>query len=258
MTLLDAAPVADRAHETHQARLSVVLCGSFRRDLAGLRRSLGLLQEHFEVLSPASLDFVDPTAEFVRLEHEVLESETTVERRHLEAIGRTDFVWLHAPEGYVGTSAAMELGHASAQGVVIYTDTAPSDPVLAGLVSVVPSPQFIPRSADRTHGDPGTGVGRLQRYYATVAARRGWAGESPRDTLLLMTEEMGELARAVRLAEGLDRQHTGPESNLGEELADVQLYLVHLANTLGLDLAEAVSMKEARNSARFEQSRHVA
>ena len=152
----------------------------------------------------------------------------------------------------------MELGHASAQGVAVYTDTAPSDPVLASLVSVVPSPEFIPRVADRAGGDPGTGVGRLQRYYATVAARRGWANESPRDTLLLMTEEMGELARAVRMAEGLDRQHSDSGSNLAEELADVQLYLVHLANALGLDLAAAVSQKEARNSARFEQSLHVA
>lgn len=258
MTVLDAVPVHEQRQPAAATRFSAVLCGSFRRDTDGLRRSLDLLRVEFEVLSPASLDFVDPAADFVRLEHELGESESTVERRHLDAIGHADVVWLHAPEGYVGTSAAMELGHASAQGVAVYADTAPSDPVLASLVSVVPSPEFIPRVADRTDGDPGTGVGRLQRYYATVAARRGWANESPRDTLLLMTEEMGELARAVRMAEGLDRQQLDSGSNLAEELADVQLYLVHLANSLGLDLAAAVSEKEERNSARFEQTLHVA
>jgi NTP pyrophosphatase (non-canonical NTP hydrolase) len=255
MTLLEPVMAAEAAAG---ATLTTVLCGSFRRDPMRLRRTFETLRSEFEVLSPMSLDFVDPAAEFVRLEHELDEPEADVERRHLDAIGRADFVWLHAPDGYVGTSAAMELGHASAQGVAIYSDTRPTDPVLASLVVVVASPDGVPRYADRTTGDPGTGVGRLQRYYATVASRRGWAGESARDTMLLMTEELGELARAVRLAEGIDQRRTDAGSNLAEELADVQLYLVHLANTLGIDLADAVTRKEAINSARFEQRLHVA
>ena len=41
---------------------------------------------------------------------------------------------------------------------------------------------------------------------------------------------------------------------MGEELADVQLYLLHLANVMGLDLANAVTDKERKNAERFAAS----
>jgi NTP pyrophosphatase (non-canonical NTP hydrolase) len=108
-------------------------------------------------------------------------------------------------------------------------------------------------------GAPGRGIDRLQRYYRLAASRRGWDKESPRDALLLLTEELGELARAVRKLEGLDRNHDLDEiGNVGEELADLQLYIVHLANTLGLELANAVTTKEQVNARRSELSRDAA
>lgn len=232
------------------ARLSVVLCGSFRRDLPGLRASFDQLAATCDVVSPVSLDFVDPTAEFVRLDHERDEPEAAVEARHLAAIARADFVWLHAPGGYVGTSAAMELGYAAALGVAVFCDTAPSDPVLASLVTVVDSPAAIGRSHDRADGDPGAGLVRLQRYYETVARRRGWAGESPAEIVTMLVEELGELSRAVRADGGVDRRPGAATSNLAEELADMQLLLVHLATATTVDMAAAVSAKETRNSER--------
>jgi NTP pyrophosphatase (non-canonical NTP hydrolase) len=229
------------------ARLTAVLCGSYRRDRSGLQRAFDALSKYFSVLSPTSLDFVDPGAEFVRLSDELEDSVHDVERRHLDAVSSADFVWLHAPSGYVGASAALEIGHANAVGVPVYSSEAPGDQTLAAFVTVVASPASVSTSLDPKCG---TGIRRLQSYYRRAAARRGWDEESPRDTLLLLTEELGEVARAIRKHEGLSRDGEWNDGPVGHELADLQLYLVHLANGLGIDLADAVTAKERINSAR--------
>jgi NTP pyrophosphatase (non-canonical NTP hydrolase) len=231
--------------------LNAVLCGSFRRDPDGLRRIHAVLSSAFHLLSPAAVDFVDPEAEFVRLEHEVGETICAVEDRHLAAISDADFVWLVAPTGYVGRSAAMEIGHARALGVPVFTDTELQDQTLKSYVLIVDGPLSVP---DALEASPGQGLSGLQRYYERISARRGWDGESAQDTLLLITEELGELARAVRKRSGMRRDGTYPSGNVDEELADVQLYLVHLANTLGVDIAAAVTAKEAINAKRFAGS----
>ena len=41
----------------------------------------------------------------------------------------------------------------------------------------------------------------LQQYYQQKAEERGFDDETAQDTLLLMIEELGELARAVRIGE---------------------------------------------------------
>jgi NTP pyrophosphatase (non-canonical NTP hydrolase) len=240
-------------------RLTVAVCGTFHRDLDGLRRAVTRLRVQFEVLSPRSLDFVDPDAPFVRSASEAAESDRAIEDRHLVAMREADLVWLHAPDGYVGASAAMELGHAAALGIPVFATALPSDPVLAAVVVCVTEPGDIDLDALEAIGLPGNGVDRLQRYYRRTAMRRGWASESARDTMLLLTEEFGELARAIRKLEGLPRHQADRElSDAAAELADVQLYLVHLANALGLELAAAVTAKERVNARRFGRSRDVA
>ena len=231
-------------------RLRVVLCGSFRREPDALNLVFRELGKHYAVLSPASLGFVDPGADFVRLANELEESIDSIEGRHLSAISQADFVWLHCPAGYVGPSAALELGHAKALGIPVLSSEVPEDQTLAAFVVVVDGP----RAAENAlQVDPGSGLVALQSYYRRTAARRGWSNESARDTLLLITEEVGELARAVRKAEGLSRSGGYAGVDAAEELADVQLYLVHLANALGIDLATAVSDKERINEERHSQ-----
>ena len=209
--------------------------------------------ESFTLLSPIAVDFVEPGAEFVRLPHEVAETVSTIEERHLAAIVDADFVWLHAPEGYVGRSAAMEIGHARALGVPVFTDDELADEMLSSCVQRVGHPLDVPAALEAA---PGRGLAGLQRYYGRISARRGWDTESAQDTLLLITEEMGELARAVRKNAGMRRDGAYQVSvSVQDELADVQLYLVHLANTLGVDIAAAVTAKEAANAERFAESR---
>jgi NTP pyrophosphatase (non-canonical NTP hydrolase) len=210
------------------------------------------LQERYEVLSPISVEFVDPAVDFVRLPHELHDDESSIEQKHLDALVDADFVWLHAPDGYLGLSAAFELGHAKSLGIPIFSDTAPLEAMYTPWITIVDSPDKIELRQELRA--PGNGIRSLQNYYERIARRRGWADESAQDTLLLMTEEMGELARAVRKAAGIARHGDWDGQDVGEELADVQLYLVHLANVLGIDLADVVTAKEAINARRSAEA----
>lgn len=225
----------------------VVLIGSFRKDKAKLQKLYKLLSGKYEVLSPKSLDFVDDSKGFVKTEKELESSIFEIENKHLEAIKKCDLVVLHAPDGYVGVSGSLEIGFAYSLGIPVIADEKPSDATLGAMVTDVAKDinNIAPVAIDA-----GKGLSGLQHYYKKTAKRRGWDGESPRDTMLLLTEEIGELARAVRKAEGLERDAGYSGISVAEELADVQLYLVHLANALGIEISEAVTDKEIKNAER--------
>jgi NTP pyrophosphatase (non-canonical NTP hydrolase) len=249
-------PVSPPQVGLEEVPLRVVLCGSFRRDVQGLRECLDLLRSQYEVLSPIGLDFVDANAEFVRLSHQRDLSEPSIEQQHLDALIAADFIWLHAPQGYLGLSAAFELGHAKSLGIPIFSNVELCEPIYRPWVHVVASPTDV--HLDEKLVAPGDGLRALQNYYERIARRRGWADESAQDTLLLMTEEMGELARAVRKVAGLARDGDWQGQDVAEELADMQLYLVHLANSLGIEMADAVTAKEQVNAARAASRNEVA
>lgn len=116
------------------------LTGSFHRDPKGLERDyreLALAQ--CQILSPRSLDFEDPSVLFVRHSVERQDPVRLIEQHHLQAIALSDFLWVHAPEGYVGTSGAMEIGYALAKGVPVYSSELPQDPMLKSFITKVPS-----------------------------------------------------------------------------------------------------------------------
>jgi NTP pyrophosphatase (non-canonical NTP hydrolase) len=237
----------------------VVLSGSFRRDIEGLRRAHEeLLDLGCTVLSPARVDPVSETDGFVFMKGEETESPERLEIKHLEAIQKASFVWLHAPDGYVGLSAALEVGFAHAQGIPIFSRVPISDPTLAAFVEQVPSvTDALTVLGDHRLPPPKPNLASFQRYYKRVATQRGYERESAQNCLLLMVEELGELAREIRKREKLVRH--GPSSKVGEaqELADVFLYVIHMANILGLDLGSAVREKEQINIAKFVKSRHA-
>lgn len=233
--------------------LSVVICGSFRRAQEQLQGShTEFLQAGCTVLSPTSPFFVAEAEGFVYAEEDLGLEPHSIESRHLEALQAADFLWLHAPDGYVGLSAAMEIGFAHAVGLRIYASRRPNDVTLASFVEVVDSPaDAVSRHLSLHEVTIPSSLRSLQRYYLGAAEARGYSEESPQDSMLLLTEEVGELARAVRKAVGLARSNGPSQNEVGEELADIQLYLAHLANVLGVDLVEAVEKKERRNIERF-------
>ncbi len=116
-----------------------VLCGSYTRDREGLFRAYDeLVVTGCQVLSPRRIQFDDDPV-FVRNAAEQGMSPLEIEKGHLSAIRQANFVMLHAPDGYVGLSAAMEIGFATAQECPVFSRTAPQDIALRGLVKVVPS-----------------------------------------------------------------------------------------------------------------------
>jgi NTP pyrophosphatase (non-canonical NTP hydrolase) len=255
---MTTAEIERVASSAEVARLSVVLCGSYRRDHEALERTFDFLRQSFTVLSPESVSFVGSSDEFVRLPWELNESPSVIEARHLNAIASADFVWLHAPDGYVGVSAAREIGHAAALGIPIFTDSLPTDEVLAAEVVLVGDPGCVSIDAITARAEPGHGLNHLQRYYESTASRRGWDKESAEETLQLLRGELEELAVAMaKQAAGISIEEDG-DADVSGEIADVQLYLVHLANALGLDLSDAVSRKESINALRFESVSRVA
>ncbi len=79
---------------------------------------------------------------------------------------------------------------------------------------------------------------------------RGFTSQDTVTKCLLLGEELGELFRAVRRAEGVLVAEGSPAAEVGHELADVLIYLCAIANRQGVDLEEAFRAKEAINDGR--------
>lgn len=240
LTPLQATDLADRDS------VPVALCGSFRRDHGGLRKDYkDLVQAGCHVLSPVDVEWTTEREGFVLAAHEAHREPGDVERDHLKAMRSAYFIWLHAPDGYVGRSAAMELGYARALGLRVFARTLPEDGVLASFVTKVDSVAAVMTTVrSEAAPAPTLGLDALQRYYGRAAADRGWGEENAQECVSLLTEELGEMIGAMR-KEG---QGSWPAAL---EMADVQLYLVHLANIVGINLGQAVAEKEHINTERF-------
>jgi len=238
---------------TRRDRPTAVLCGSFRREPDSLRIDLQGLEEIADVLSPTSVEFVGDWDGFVYTKPDEGSSPDELERNHLEALRDADFVWLHAPDGYVGPSATLEIGAAQEAGIPIFARTMPKDVTLRLFVRIVADPAAVIQHLVSPADAPVTSLGALQRYYSRVASQRGYDDETIQDAMLLLTEEVGELARAIRKRIDLHRD-SGPNLNeAAMELADIQLYVLHLANLLSVNLGVAVLDKERINDVRFRE-----
>ena len=89
-----------------------------------------------------------------------------------------------------------------------------------------------------------------QNYIHDMVTERGFAKESVPEIFMLMSEEVGELAKAVRKATGI---HTDPNSekyHIAHEAADILMYLLDICNVLHIDLEQAFREKEEINKKR--------
>ena len=146
------------------------------------------------VLSPSGLDFVADRG-FVLNQDEPGTPPESIEWLPLNCIRAADLVWLHAPEGYVGLSGALEIGFANAAGVPIYAEEMPSDIALRSLVTISPLDQVIAETSAGEKDNPGASLLPLQEHYSAFARERVDGHKSAHDIMLLITEEIGELAR---------------------------------------------------------------
>lgn len=94
-------------------------------------------------------------------------------------------------------------------------------------------------------------LSQLQEYQHAIGKARGWDATPIYQTWLLFTEEIGELAKAIRNKEKLYQESTNKsQPELEGEFADVLSYLLELANTCGVDLEQAYRDKEEVNAKR--------
>ena len=92
----------------------------------------------------------------------------------------------------------------------------------------------------------------LQIYMKEICAERGWDQNNHLEIFLLFSEEIGELAKAIRNHMNLynEEKNSKPAFELEEEFADVLSYLLDLANHFNVDLEKAFREKEKVNSKR--------
>lgn len=120
-------------------RPRVVICGSYHRDISGLQRLYRELEATgARILSPLSFNF-NPSENIVKSINEADFSADELEKFHLRAIKEADFVWFHAPEGYVGISGAFELGYAHAIVKPVFGYVLPRDEMLQSRITIVNS-----------------------------------------------------------------------------------------------------------------------
>lgn len=75
--------------------------------------------------------------------------------------------------------------------------------------------------------------------------------------MVCLTEEVGELARAMARKYGDQSFKKGEKCNIGEEMADVLFVLVCLANQTGIDLTEEFRKTMEKKTQR-DSLRHIA
>lgn len=97
---------------------------------------------------------------------------------------------------------------------------------------------------------PQASLAALQQYVHELEFERGFAQQNARDKCLLLGEEVGELFKAVRQAEGMPMDVNAVAGDIADELADVLIYLCSIANRYEVNLEDAFRAKEAKNKAR--------
>ena len=92
-------------------------------------------------------------------------------------------------------------------------------------------------------------VSEIQNYIKQINAIRGFKNTLP-EQMLLLIEEVGELAKAIRKDKtnvGIDETKLENYDTVEHEIADVFYVLTSIANSLNIDLFSALYAKEKIN-----------
>ncbi|KAF8401938.1 hypothetical protein HHK36_012889 [Tetracentron sinense] len=101
-----------------------------------------------------------------------------------------------------------------------------------------------------------TSLKDLSKKLEEFAKARDWEQyHSPRNLLLAMVGEVGELAEIFQwrgeVTRGLPDWKESDKEHLGEELSDVLLYLIRLADICDIDLGDATNKKIVKNAIKY-------
>lgn len=100
----------------------------------------------------------------------------------------------------------------------------------------------------------------LRKLQETFSNERGWNKyHSPRNLLLALVGEVGELAEIFQwrgeVTEGLGDWSEADKDHLGEELSDVLIYLIRLADKCQVNLPAVALKKLDKNKQKYPVSR---
>jgi len=94
-------------------------------------------------------------------------------------------------------------------------------------------------------------IADFQQYVRDMIAERGF--DQTKDVakkFMMLTEEVGELAKDSRKAAGLHFADDSLQTDVAHEAADVFIILIGLCNIMGIDLEQAFRDKEEINKLR--------
>lgn len=90
----------------------------------------------------------------------------------------------------------------------------------------------------------------FQKLISQLVIERGYNQETVPEVLMLLIEEVGELAKAIRKLNGQKTHQDSKIHDAEEELADCLWLLVDISNRLDINLEAAFRAKENKNKNR--------
>lgn len=96
----------------------------------------------------------------------------------------------------------------------------------------------------------GSTFGEVQEYIRKVIEIRGFSNQNIEQAMLLLTEEVGELAKAIRKEKttmSIDNNKIKNYDTIESEVADVFIVLCTICNKLNINLFSALKDKEKEN-----------
>ena len=101
-------------------------------------------------------------------------------------------------------------------------------------------------------------IGELQQRLATFADDRDWDQfHTPKNLAMALSVEASELVEIFQWLtpeQSSSIMDSSEKVHVEEELADIQIYLIRLADKLGVDLATAVDSKIEKNGVKYPVS----
>ncbi|MGH7236912.1 MAG: MazG nucleotide pyrophosphohydrolase domain-containing protein [Candidatus Saccharimonadales bacterium] len=89
-----------------------------------------------------------------------------------------------------------------------------------------------------------------QQLIRELVITRGFDKETVPEVFTLLVEEVGELAKAIRKANGQKVDKKSKQHDVEEEAADFFWLLIDICNRLDIDLEKAFRAKETKNQTR--------
>ncbi|MDR0405069.1 MAG: hypothetical protein LBH37_04760 [Oscillospiraceae bacterium] len=97
---------------------------------------------------------------------------------------------------------------------------------------------------------PESNLTQIQNYVNEILKARGLSSQHIQSRMLLLTEEVGELAKSIRKIlpnSFVDKERLENYDTVENEIADVFIVLISIANQLQIDLFSAFVEKERKN-----------